>query len=233
MTEPVALSPSACPDCGHEPGARGRIRHDEFCPRRAKTSPPPSDAAASGSTASAGPAERAPRRRGFDKAAFKTDLAGGIGVTQGFFVTFITPGLREDMLSAEEADAFADAIADEIDASPKLRAFVVKAMREGRHVKLIAVLVAIAWPRMARRGMLGGMAAVQHGVPVQPPNTPGMSPSQPPIPTAAAVPPEATTYSQQQPEFHTVYETPDVRSNGHAPALDDAGAIPPVFAVPQ
>src|SRR4029077_15487090 len=100
MPDAESVSPLACPDCGHEPGARGRIRHDEFCPRRSKTVPLSGAAGGSqGQTSATGGAERRPRRRGFDSVKFTEDMSGGIGYLQ-LLIIKMKPALagNEDFL---------------------------------------------------------------------------------------------------------------------------------------
>lgn len=66
----------------------------------------------------------------------------------------LAPELEEDALSPLEVGMLADALADEVDASPRLKKWVSRLQADSRHAKLIITVVLLVVPRLVRRGIL-------------------------------------------------------------------------------
>lgn len=157
---------TACPDCGRAPGAKGRIRHDEFCPRRTGARPTVENGNAT---------ERAPRARGprgFDRTKTAADIYEGIGAIQGVVFGMVRPDWAGDALTPEESQALSVALADEIATNKRLREWLKKLQDAGPHARLAFVLTMIALPRLARHGMVPSFGGGQdRGEPGSPPST--------------------------------------------------------------
>jgi hypothetical protein len=66
----------------------------------------------------------------------------------------LAPELEEDALSPDEINMLADAFADEADAYPRVKKWIASVQSTSTHAKLIVTLIAIAVPRLVRRGIL-------------------------------------------------------------------------------
>lgn len=107
-----------------------------------------------------GKQDKSPRRTGtrtprVTKGKVQTQIFGGTMVLQG--IILMVPQMREyaeDALTVEEVFALSDALADEVMASAQLRKLFSQLEKIGPHGKFAMVCGAIAFPRLAKYGVL-------------------------------------------------------------------------------
>jgi hypothetical protein len=99
--------------------------------------------------------ERSPtgRKTSLSKAQIKQSLVLLLEGSQSVAIA-ISPDLAEDKLSPAEVTLLADALADEVNQSERLKKLVAQIQTTSAHGKLIFVLILIAAPRLARHGVI-------------------------------------------------------------------------------
>lgn len=143
---PRAAPKDPCPVTG----GRHRYGNESHCQRCGKDKPIAN---------ATGTRERRPARAtsNVSKTQYKQSIALAISGSQNLFFAFIAPELAEDALQHDEIAMLADALTDEITASPRLVKFISDIRdKGGKHSKLIITLLLIALPRLARRGVIPG-----------------------------------------------------------------------------
>lgn len=99
--------------------------------------------------------EKAPNRPGVKvgSAQVKQSIALMLSGTQSILIG-LQPELAEDALTAQEIGMLSDVLADEVNESPTLKRWIAQAGKQSTHIRLVVILVMIAAPRLARRGLI-------------------------------------------------------------------------------